>query len=52
MANVAVGGLDILTDVIVHALAHLCGVVDLVLEDLEYVCVNVNLRVLSQVARA
>ena len=31
-ADVAVGVLDVFADVVVHLLAHLCGIIDLVLE--------------------
>ena len=51
-ANVTVCVLDVLTDLVIHLLAHLCGVVDLVFEDLEHVGISVRHRALLEVAGA
>ena len=44
--------LDILTDLVVHALAHLCCVVDLVLENFENIVVDIDDCIIPQWTRA
>ena len=42
VADVAIGVFNVFTYIIVHRLSHFSGVVDLILEYFQYICIDIN----------